>query len=119
MYAFVDGMNCSVNEEHPFSCGWYSHKCRRTLIRYDVGLTLHSGRLVWVSRQFEFWSYHNNKIVKYDLKGALPDRQSVIADIEYNERGLIRIELSEILSNDIHQRVRTRNEAVNEKLKYF
>ena len=50
--AFVDGTDFCIQEPVPFPEKWYSHKFKRPGLRYDVGLSVRSGTLVWAHGPF-------------------------------------------------------------------
>ena len=51
-YASVDGTDCRIREPSPFNPKWYSHKFHGPGLRYEIGICIRTGHLVWVHGLF-------------------------------------------------------------------
>lgn len=118
VYASVDGTDCPINEPHPFSPGWYSHKFRGPGVRYEVALSVSSGKIIWVNGPFRCGTHPDNKIFQTDMKKALSDDEFVIADKGYTDSKCINT-VSSSTGSHMHRIVRARHETVNARLKNF
>lgn len=87
--ASVNGTDCQINKPQPSSPGWYSHKFHRTCRRYEVGLSVGTGRLVWVNCAFKCGSYPDNQIATTDMKKYVFATNFFIADKGYTHRRCI------------------------------
>ena len=48
----VDGTDCMIQKPSPFSSKWWSHKFNGHGVRYEVGLGIQNGDIVWVNGTF-------------------------------------------------------------------
>lgn len=46
-FVSLDGSDFSINEQTPFNPKWYSHKLNGPGVRYEVGLNIRTGNMVW------------------------------------------------------------------------
>jgi len=51
-FVSVDGTDSRISEPSPFSATWYSHKFHGAGLRYEVGLSISTGQIVWVNGAF-------------------------------------------------------------------
>ena len=79
----VDGTDFMVQEPHPFSKEYYSHKFKRAGLRYEVAVSIEGGDIVWINGPFKAGKYPDITIFRRDLKMMLAPGESVIADNGY------------------------------------
>ena len=48
----VDGTDFRIQEPSPFDPKWYSHKFRGPGLRYEIGVCIKTGWIVWVNGPF-------------------------------------------------------------------
>ena len=55
----MDGNDFFIQEPTTFSKSWYSHKFRGAGLRYEVGIAIQTGDIVWTNSQFwpGIWNY--------------------------------------------------------------
>ena len=68
----VDGTDCPVFEPWPFSKKMYSHKLNGPGVKYEVGVCLMTGRIVWTNGPF-VGSKHDGNIFRNGLSQLLND----------------------------------------------
>ena len=45
----IDGTNFRIYEPSPFSPKWFSHKFHGPGLRYEVGIAIRTGWIVWIN----------------------------------------------------------------------
>lgn len=120
VYVSVDGTDCQIMEPQPFSPMWYSHKFHGPGVRYEIGLSVETGRLVWANGPYMCGKYPDNSIFCQQMKQKLLDGEFVIGDAGYTDRKCIRQSPNHSDINSIwHSRLRARHETVNARLKSY
>jgi hypothetical protein len=71
VYVTVDGTDFRIQEPRPFSKSWFSHKYNGPGVRYEVGICIKTGWIVWVNGPFKCGDCPDHVIV--DLPGGLHD----------------------------------------------
>ena len=64
MFLSLDGVDFDSNEPMPFNKRWFSRKLKTAGIRYDLGLSIRSSDIVWVSRGFPCREWPDVKIAR-------------------------------------------------------
>lgn len=118
----IDGTDCRIQEPRPFSSEWYSHKFKGPGLRYEVGVSIQTGWIVWVHGPYPCGSYSDLAIFRLKLKGLLQDAEKVLADGGYKD-GVNGKTVNPNGLNDWDQYMkkvaRARHETINGKLKSF
>jgi hypothetical protein len=95
--------------------GWYSHKFKGPGLRYEVGVCIQTGDLVWINGPFPCGAWPDIKIFRQDLIGCLTGGEKVEADKGYRgEAHYIKTP-----RNDVDTIVRSRHETVNKRFKQW
>jgi hypothetical protein len=123
----VDGVHCSVNEpKHPTlskNPAWYSHKFHQSAVDYEIGISIYTQQVVWISGPHRAGA---NDISIYrkngGLKEKIPRGKRAIGDNGYRGEAAT---ISTPNSNDIPSlrkfkgRARARQETFNSRIKTF
>lgn len=117
--ASVDGTDCRIREPSPFSSKWYSHKFNGPGLRYEVGISVAKGDIVWVHGPFPCRSYPDIKIFRLRMKHRLPFNEVVVADVGYNDEKCMSKQDCEANKEELHSTIRARHESANGRLKNF
>ena len=113
----VDGTDFRVRIRRPYWKGWRSHKFKAPGVRYEVGLCIRTGDIVWIHGPFPCGHWPDITIFRSALIYELLDGEKVEADKGYRgEPVYIKTPTGE---NDIGQRVRSRHETVNKRFKQW
>lgn len=102
---------------------FYSHKFRSAGLRYEVGICILTGHIVWVNGPFRC-GMNDLQISRQALIGALEEGEMVEADRGYRGEHL-KIKTPSSLhvhsekARKMKQNVRSRHETVNERFKNF
>lgn len=100
-----------------FSPKWYSHKSNGPGLRYEIGVGIHSGALVWLHGPFPCGTHSDTTIFRNNLKKKLGRNESIIADCGYTDSKCV----SKFQTSNKHKfrRIRARHERVNMIFKSF
>ena len=113
----VDGTDFQIYQWKPFWRGWFSHKFKGPGVRYEVGLCIMTGHIVWIHGPFPCGKWPDLKIFRNAMKQQLSPGEKVQADLGY--RGEPDYIVLPTGVNDIGQRVRARHETVNKRFKQW
>lgn len=97
----------------PFNKKWYSHKFKGPGIRYEIGICIQSGEIVWASGGFPCGDWPDIRIAR-DLYVNFSQDEITLADKGY--RGLNNFKIA---SNQTEKRILARHETMNGRLKNF
>jgi DDE superfamily endonuclease len=116
----VDGTDCPTMEPWPFDPKWYSHKFNGPGVKYEVGVCIKTGYIVWVNGPFVA-STGDATIFKNTLSGILADDEGVEVDKGYG--GDNKLKSPQVNSSQSQKKekagVRARHENVNSRLKIY
>lgn len=63
--ASVDRTDCPIFEPTPFDPKWVSHKFKGPGVRYEVGIAIGTGEIVWAFGPFPCGAYNDLNILDY------------------------------------------------------
>ena len=114
----VDGTDFEIYQWQPFWKGWYSHKFKGPGLRYEVGICIMTGDIVWIHGPFPCGRWPDLKIFRSAMKHALSPGEKVVADLGY------RGEPNHVITpsgdrSEPEGAVRARHETVNRCLKHW
>lgn len=118
----VDGTDFRIQEPMPFWSGWYSHKFKGPGLRYEIGVCIQTGWLVWVHGPYACGRNNDIKIFRMYLQGLLDPRERVVADGGYKDKGEGTTDTPSGLNNyDQYMKsmARARHETLNRRFKQF
>ena len=118
----VDGTDFRIQQFRPFSKVWHSHKWKGPGLRYEIGVCIRTGSIVWIHGPFPCGQWPDIKIFRHALADYLEEGERVETDRGY--RGQTRhckipngAEKREI--RQMRKRVGQRHETVNKRFKQF
>ena len=109
-------MDCRITEPSPFSARWYSHKTRTAGLRYEVGVAISTGSIVWAHGPFPCGTHTDLTIFRLKLKGMLDSKEKVVADCGYPDKQCVTPRVDD--SRDMTALL-ARHETMNRRLKQF
>ena len=123
----VDGTDFKIYQWKPFWKGWFSHKFKGPGLRYEVGLCIRTGWIVWIHGPFPCGKWPDLKIFRKSLIKMLGSGEKVQADKGYvGEPKCIVVPVDaddddedRKVAQDVGKEVRTRHETVNKRFKQF
>lgn len=117
----IDGTDFKINEPTPFSTMWFSHKINHAGLRYEIGICIQTGWIVWVNGPYPPGHWPDLAIARDGINEALGPGELYLADGTYRD-GNGFAETPNGLNN-ADQRMksiaRARHERVNGMLKNF
>ena len=116
----VDCTDCPVFEPLPFSRAMYSHKLNGPGVKYEVGVCIKTGKIIWINGPF-VGSKSDGKIFRDDLSTLLCIDEAVEVDHGYAGDDKMKIPSIGFSSKErkMKSNVRAQHEAVNGRLKQF
>jgi hypothetical protein len=116
----LDGIDCIVNEPWPFDEKWFSQKFNGPGVKYEVGVCIATGHIVWINGLFVA-SKNDATIFKERLANLLADDEGVEVDAGY--KGHAKFKTPTVAMSSVYRKqksqVRSRHENVNSRLKIF
>jgi hypothetical protein len=83
----VDGTDCRVSEPRPYikkyNRQWYSIKFGRAGVRYEIGVCIKTGNIVWYNGPYPCGAYTDCRIFQCRLKWLLGPTEKVLVDRGY------------------------------------
>ena len=113
----VDCTDCTIYEPKPFHRKWFSHKFNGPGLRYEVGISIYTGHIVWVNGPFPCGHNPDIKIFTSLLKNQLLPSEIVVADGGYRDSKCRKN--PSIFGQELSGRIRARHETCNRRLKTF
>jgi len=116
----VDGTDCPVFEPWPWDRKMYSHKLNGPGIKYEVGVCLKTGMIVWINGPF-IGGTNDGTIFRKGLSRHLCVDEAVEADKGYTGDDKLRLPHMGLTSKErkMKSNARAQHECVNGRLKQF
>jgi hypothetical protein len=117
----VDGTDFRIYEPGPFNPKWFSHKFRGPGVRYEIGLCIQTGWIVWVNGPYPCGEWSDLKIARHLLIHELDDREKYLGDGGYSDGRQWSETPNGLNNNDQAMKAvaRARHETVNRRFKQF
>ena len=117
----VDGTDFWICEPKPFAKDFYSHKLANAGLRYEVGVCIQTGLIVWINGPFVAGKYNDITIFRSKMIYELLDWEMVEADQGYvgqPNKICVKYELG-VSENQFEAKARARGEMINGRFKNF
>ena len=116
----IDGTDCPVFEPYPFSKAMYSHKYNGPAVKYEVGVCLKTGWIVWINGPF-IGSANDGTMFIEGLSTLLHDEEAVEVDKGYKGDRKMKLPDMGMTSKErkMKSNARSQHETVNGRLKIF
>lgn len=112
----IDGTNCHIFEQSPFDTKLYTHKCNPPDVRYELGVSIGNGNVMWVNEPFTCAPYPDRKTFDFDLKKRLLSDEQFIADRTYKSQSFV----NPVKNYDrVSSRLLARHETLNRRIQTF
>ena len=109
----------SIYEPSPFSPKWFSYKNKGPGVRYEVGVAIESGDIVWAHGPFPCGAWPDLKIFREGMKKTLAPGEMVIADGTYKDDRFHTPPFLDESCREFYATVRAHHETANKRLKQF
>lgn len=113
MNVSLDGTDFSIREPKPFNTKWFSHKFNGSGIRYEIGISIVEGDIVWASGGFPCGEWSDLKISK-DLYLNYSRKETTSADKGYRLKIFFKQP-----TNAVERKILARHETLNGRIKEF
>lgn len=113
----MDGVDFKILEPTPFCNKWYSHKFKGPGLRYEIGLNIRTGSIVWKHGGYPCGEYPDLKIARDAYTLSVNPGEMTLADKGYRDSNffLLPTERNGIL----HKKIMSRHETVNKRVRQF
>lgn len=81
----MDGTDCPIQEPSPFSRDWWSFKLNGPGLRYEIGLCIRTGKIVWVFGGVACGTNPDLKLARIKYTEAVILGELTIADKGYRD----------------------------------
>ena len=121
IFITVDGTDFWVPEPKPFNKGYYSHKYKHAGLRYEIGICIATGWIVWINGPYPCGDWPDLRIARHSLHDALCRDEMYIADGGYNDGYQYAVTPTGVHEFEDRQRAtaRARHETVNNCIKVY
>jgi len=79
----IDGTDFLCQEPFPFNPDYFSHKHKHAGLRYEIGICIKTGWIVWVNGPFPAGAWPDLRIARYALHYELDADEKYVADGGY------------------------------------
>lgn len=113
MFVSLDGVDFKIYEPSPFNKKWFSHKFKAAGIRYEIGISIKCGDIVWASGGLPCGEWPDEKMAK-DLYIFQSEGEITLADKGYKDQTYFKNP-----TNKTEKQILARHETLNGRLKQF
>jgi hypothetical protein len=121
-FVSVDGTDLPIEEPvRPIDPKWFSHKINHAAVRYELGVGIGSGYIVWINGPFPAGEYSDITIARRGLIHFLYENEYYIADGGYRDGNQWSVTPTGTRSYRDRQMavIRSRHETINSRLKQW
>jgi hypothetical protein len=115
----LDGTDFRIYEQTPFDRKWYSHKFKGPGLRYEVGLSIINGNIVWAYGGMPCGEYPDLVLARDLYLDTIDLGEMTMADDGYNDRNYFITGAYFPQRAEEIKRIMARHETVNRRLKQF
>lgn len=119
LYVSEDGTDLRIQEPKSYERKWYSHKFKSAGLRYEIGISVTSGQIVWVHGPFPAGEYNDRGIFNLKMLSYLSDNGKVLGDLVYKGSKVVHGMIRNDENNKQARNLRAYDEQVNGKIKSF
>ena len=116
----MDGTDYSIYEPTPFDRKWYSHKLNGPGVRYEIGLCIRTGNIVWKNGGVPCGDWPDLRLARNAFVDMLGVGERALADKGYGDaRYFINPNNADGVNLARQKEIMARHETVNRRLKQF
>lgn len=113
----MDGVDFQIEEPKPFDRKWFSHKFKAAALRYEIGLNIRTGHIIWKFGGYPAGSYPDLKLARELYIPSLPPGEKTIADRGYNDTNFFVTPRNE--DDYALKIILSRHETVNKRIRQY
>lgn len=110
-------MDCKILDQKTFNSQWYSKKYRAAGLRYEIGLCIQTGKIVWYNGGYPCGAYSDLLVAQQAYVNSVDDGELTLADKEYNDTQYFL--LPNQANSSQHKCIMLRHESLNKRLRLF
>jgi len=117
----IDGTDFRMREPTVFDRRWFSHKFKGPGLRYEIGVCIQTGWIVWINGPYAPGDWSDLAIARYGVATKLGPGEKYLADRGYNSQDGNAETPSGHNNHDQRMKAgaRARHEAINGLLKQY
>lgn len=117
----LDGTDLPIKEPQPFDPKWFSHKINGAALRYEMGVAIQTGWIVWLHGPFPAGEWPDLRIMRDCIIYAVDEEEMLLADGGYADGGNYTVTPTGLNRPIDRSRalVRARHETCNHRLKVW
>ena len=119
VYVTVDGTDFRICEPTCFDPKWMSHKFKSAGIRYEIGVSVSSGSIVWLHGPFPAGEQNDQGIFNLKMRQHLQQHEKVLCDAGYSGSHVTNGSLYGDTDDKLASNLRAYHERLNGKIKSF
>ena len=117
----IDGTDFCLREPTEFDPRWFSHKFKGPGFRYEVGVCIQTGWIVWINGPYAPGDWSDLAIARYGIATKLDPGEKYLADGGYSSQDGNAKTPTGLHNHDqsMKSKARARHEAINALLKQY
>ncbi|KAG9407624.1 hypothetical protein AC1031_002342 [Aphanomyces cochlioides] len=119
MFVSLDGTDMRIQEPRPFDRKWFSHKFHGPGLRYELGICIRTGHIVWSNGGVPCGQYPDLLLAREAYVHAVAPGEMTLADRGYRDPEFFVTPDTHNLSAGLQKRIMARHETANARLKKF
>ncbi|KAG9404512.1 hypothetical protein AC1031_004720 [Aphanomyces cochlioides] len=119
MFVSLDGTDFRILEPTPFDAKWFSHKFKGAGLRYEIGLCIHTGHIVWAHGGLPCGEWPDLRLARDAYIYAVNRGEKTLADRGYADPSYFVYPSDERRDNARQKQIMARHETCNRRLKQF
>lgn len=116
-FVSLDGVDFKIDEPKPFNPLWCSHKFRGPGLRYEIGLNIRTGYIVWAYGGYPCGEFNDLKLARELYMPSVNKGEKTLADKVYKDKDFFI--LPNAVNRVTHNRIMARHETVNKRIRHF
>lgn len=110
-------MDFRILEPSPFDRKWFSHKFSGPGIKYEIGISIRTGNIVWKHGGYPCGKFPDLQLAREAYIYSVRAGEKTMADKGYNDRNYFILKTDE--NKILHRRIMARHETVNKRIRQF
>ncbi|ETV85559.1 hypothetical protein H257_03267 [Aphanomyces astaci] len=115
----LDGSDFRIQEQIPFDRTWYSHKFHGPGLRYEVGICIRTGNIVWVNGGLPCGEWPDLRLARDSYISMVRRGELTLGDKGYNDPNYFIYPCPQLQNPRRHKDIMARHEIVNKRMKQF
>ncbi len=108
-----------IFEPTPFSAELYGHKFMFAGLRYEVGVSIERGNLMWVNGAIPCGIFQDLVIFRHGVKKFLSENKKIVANKGYPDERCLKSDEAPTEHENLHGEIRAGNESASRRFKQF